>query len=206
VESEIDAWLGTLPVPAEDGAAAHLVGRELPDLTLVDTAGLSRSLRALGKRLVLFVYPATGVPGRDPALDPAPGWDEIPGASGCTIHSLGYRERAERFAALGFRVAAVSAQSRQEQAEFVARHQIPFPVLNDSSFELANALRLPTFTVAGRTFRRRLSLVAVNQRLVHVTYPVFPPHRDAEQMLQWLERSPGTSLDVEASGAAAPLE
>jgi peroxiredoxin (alkyl hydroperoxide reductase subunit C) len=206
VESDLDAWLGTLPVPADDGAAAHLVGRELPDLTLVDSVGISHSLRVLGKRLVMFVYPATGVPGRDPALDPAPGWDEIPGASGCTIHSLGYRERAERFAALGFRVAAVSAQSREEQAEFVARHRIQFPVLNDSSFELANALRLPTFTVAGRTFYRRLSLVAVDQRLVHVTYPVFPPHRDAEQMLQWLERSPGTSLDVGVSGAAAPLE
>lgn len=188
VNDDLENWLAMLPVPEDDGAAAHLVGRELPELTLTDAAGVSHALRALGAKLVLFVYPATGVPGRDPAFDPAPGWDAIPGAPGCTVQSLGYRDHAERFASLGFRVAGLSGQSRDEQAEHVARNRIPFPVLNDSRFELADALGLPTFTVDGRRFYKRLSLVAIDNRIVHVTYPVFPPNRSAERVLDWLMR------------------
>lgn len=188
MNDDLETWLATLPVPEKDDAAAHLVGRALPDLTLTDAAGAPHALRALGSKLVLFVYPATGVPGRDPALDPAPGWDQIPGAPGCTVQSLGYRDHAERFAALGFAVAGLSAQPPDEQAEHVARNHITFPVLNDSGFQLADALGLPTFTVDGRRFYRRLSLVAIESRIVTVTYPVFPPNRNAEQVLDWLTR------------------
>lgn len=188
MDDDLEKWLATLPAPENDGAAAHLVGRELPDLTLTVAAGASHALRALGAKLVLFVYPATGVPGRNPAFDPAPGWDEIPGAPGCTVHSLGYRDHAERFASLGFLVAGLSAQPRDEQAEHVARNHITFPVLNDSRFQLADALGLPTFTVDGRRFYKRLALVAIDNRIVNVTYPVFPPDRNAEQVLSWLKR------------------
>ncbi len=189
MDDDLKTWLATLPVPKDDGAASHLVGRELPDLMLTDAGGTTRALRALGAKLVMFVYPATGVPGRDPAVDPAPGWDEIPGASGCTVHSLGFRDHAHRFAELGFRIAGLSAQSHDEQAEFMARKHIPFPILNDSRFELAQVLGLPTFTVAGHRFYKRLALVTVDNEIVHVTYPVFPPNRNAEQVLAWIESS-----------------
>lgn len=189
MDDDIETWLLTLPVPVDDGAAAHLLGRALPDLTLIDAEGASHALHALGAKLVLFVYPATGVPGRDPALDPAPGWDAIPGAPGCTVHALGYRQHAARFAALGYAVAGLSAQPREEQSEFAARNQLPFPLLNDAGFQLAHALDLPTFTVRGRRFYQRLALVARHHEIVHVSYPVFPPNRNAERVLDWLEGS-----------------
>src|SRR5688572_14785967 len=89
VQDDLETWLATLPIPHDDGAAAHLIGRRLPDTRLTDCTGASHALRVLGPRLVMYIYPATGVPGRNPAIDPAPGWDDIPGASGCTVHSLG---------------------------------------------------------------------------------------------------------------------
>lgn len=81
-----------------------------------------------------------------------------------------------------------SAQPRNEQVEHVVRNHITFPVLNDSCFQLADALGLPTFTVDGRRFYKRLALVAIDNRIVAVTYPVFSPNRNAEQVLNWLAR------------------
>jgi peroxiredoxin len=134
----------------------------------------------------MFVYPATGVPGRDPQLDPAPGWDDVPGAPGCTVHSLGYRDLIAGFQSLGFTVVGVSAQPSDEQREFVARNNIPFVVLSDPQFALAAALGLPTFTVGARRFYRRLSAVVVDGTIEHVSYPVFPPHTNAAEVLKWL--------------------
>lgn len=184
--------MAELPMPVDDGAAKHLTGLVIPSISLQDSSGRSHNLGSV-KRLVLYVYAATGVPGRAPALDPAPGWDSIPGAPGCTAQSLGFRGQFTRLSALGFEVLGVSAQPREEQRDFVARHDVPFPVLNDSEFVLASAMGLPTFTVGTRRFYKRLSLVAVEGKIVHVRYPVFPPHSDAEQIADWLE-----------SGATAP--
>ena len=73
-----------LPVPVDDGAADHLTGLELPDLELESSQG-PVNVRDLD---VLYVYPRTGVPGV-PSL---PGWDDIPGARGCTPQSCGFRD------------------------------------------------------------------------------------------------------------------
>lgn len=173
--------------PEDDGAARHLVGLALPKLTLVDTSGAARDLATLADRLALFVYPATGVPGRDPAVDPAPGWDDIPGAPGCTSQALGYRAELERFRAQGFEVVGLSAQSSDEQRDFVRRHGVGFPLLSDPGFELAAALGLPTFTAGGRRFYTRLALLALGGRVEHVDYPVFPPSESAARLLAWLD-------------------
>src|SRR5262245_4723672 len=78
-----------LPVPQDDGAAAHLEGRVLPDIGLPATDGATVRLSALGSgRTVLFLYPLTGRPG----VDPLPGWDDIPGARGCTPEACSFRD------------------------------------------------------------------------------------------------------------------
>jgi peroxiredoxin len=181
------AWISTLPAPSDDGGAAHLIGRELPPIQLVDHRGIRRDPSTLASRLVLFVYPATGAPGRDPLVDPAPGWDAIPGAPGCTVQALGYRDAWDRIRALGFDVIGLSGQPTAEQEEFAARQAIPFPLLSDPTFALAGSLRLPTFTIAQRRFYRRLSMVVIEGRIVHIIYPVFPPHTNAQRVLEWLE-------------------
>jgi len=174
-----------LPVPEDDGAADHLAGMALPTVALPSTMGEPMSLaRAPGTAgtVVAYVYPRTGTPG-----EPSPvGWDDIPGARGCTPQSCAYRDSLGEFAALGAAVIGISAQDPAEQREFAAREHIPFPLLSDSGLQLRDALRLPTFEAAGLTLYRRLTLIAETGRIVKAFYPVFPPDRDATEVLAWL--------------------
>jgi peroxiredoxin len=163
-----------LPVPVDDGAADGLVGREVPELL-----GLAELAEGL---LVAYVYPMTGTPG-----EPLPhGWDDIPGARGCTPQSCAYRDALADFEELGATVVGISAQSAAEQAEFAAREHIPFALLGDEGLLLREVLGLPTFEVEGRELYRRLTFVAAEGRIVKVFYPVFPPDRDAGEVLGWL--------------------
>src|SRR6478736_9435970 len=142
-----------LPVPVDDGAADHLLGTMLPQLTLESSQG-PVSIRELGReRLVLYVYPRAGRPGRPSP----PGWDEIPGARGCTPQSCAFRDHAAELAELGASVAGLSAQSLDDQVEFAERNHMPFPVIADPERRLGRALRLPTFEAAGVTLYKRLT-------------------------------------------------
>lgn len=172
-----------LPAPQDDGAADHLRGVMLPQLTLESTHG-PVSLRALSQGLlVLYVYPRAGRPG----VPTLPGWDDIPGARGCTPQSLGFREAFGRFQELGAGVAGLSAQTLDDQREFAERNAIPYPVLADPELRLAGALRLPTFEVEGVELYKRLALVVEACAIAKVFYPVFPPDGNARQVLGWLE-------------------
>ncbi|HEX2391624.1 MAG TPA: peroxiredoxin [Solirubrobacterales bacterium] len=178
-----------LPIPEDDGGADHLAGLAIPALALPATGGRSLDLSALAaERLVAYVYPRTGVPGV-----PSPvGWDDIPGARGCTPQSCAYRDALAEFERLGASLVGISAQSAAEQAEFAEREHIPFPLLSDQELKLAAALRLPIFEADGRTLYKRLTLIAEADRIVKVFYPVFPPDRDAATVLGWLRaRSSG---------------
>jgi peroxiredoxin len=171
-----------LPVPEDDGAADHLLGTMLPQLTLESTQG-PVLLRALAQELlVLYVYPRTGRPGV-PSLE---GWDEIPGARGCTPQSLGFRDAYPRFQELGAQVAGLSAQVLDDQREFAQRNDIPYPVIADPELRLGRALQLPTFEVEGHTLYKRLALVAQACAITKVFYPVFPPNENAGEVLAWL--------------------
>jgi peroxiredoxin len=167
-----------LPVPEDDGAAAHLPGRELPHLTLDS----SRGPVDVASFAVLYVYPRTGKVG-EPSL---PGWDDIPGARGCTPQSCSFRDHAAELAELGATVAGLSAQPLEDQIEFAERTQMPYPVISDSELALRDALDLPTFEVAGHTLYKRLALIAREGVIEHVFYPVFPPDRNAGDVVAWL--------------------
>jgi peroxiredoxin len=171
-----------LPVPIDDGACDHLVGMPVPALTLDSSLG-PVSLRQLGVDLaVLYVYPRTGVPGR-----PVPeGWDTIPGARGCTPQSCALRDHAGELTAFGARVAGLSAQTLPEQEEFAEREHMPFPVLADPELRLGAALRLPTFAFEGAQLYKRVTLVLDAAHVSKVFYPVFPPDRNAEDVVTWL--------------------
>lgn len=172
-----------LPVPEDDGAADHLPGLAVPALSLPATSGGRLDLAELAKgRLVAYLYPRTGTPGQ-PLIE---GWDDIPGARGCTPQSCSYRDALAEFERFGATVVGISSQSAAEQAEFASREHIPFPLLSDPQLQLATALRLPTFEAAGMTLYRRLTLVAEAGVVVKTFYPVFPPDRDAATVLGWL--------------------
>ncbi|HEV3478448.1 MAG TPA: peroxiredoxin [Gaiellaceae bacterium] len=176
-----------LPVPADDGAAAHLDGAEVPGLVLQSTAGHLDLAHEAAELLVLYVYPRTGRPG----IDPPAGWDETPGARGCTPEACAYRDHAEEFRRLGARVVGLSAQTIDEQQEAVDRLHLPHPVIADPELRLAEALDLPTFEFGGRRLYKRLTLVAERGRIVKVFYPVFPPDENAAEVLAWLRSRGG---------------
>jgi|SRR5581483_6296485 len=176
-----------LPVPKDDGAARHLKGMRLPDLALSSTANRSVNLSQIsGPRLIVYCYPRTG----EPDKPVPPGWDDIPGARGCTPETCGFRDHHKDLARLGAEVFGLSTQDTAYQQEMVKRLQVPFEVLSDEHLELTRALRLPTFAFDGMTLLKRLTIVAQNGRIEHVFYPVFPPDKHAEEVIDWLERHP----------------
>lgn len=178
-----------LPRPVDDGAAAHLRGTRLPALTFTTTDGELLELAALGAgRTVIYIYPMTGRPGVDLPV----GWDEIPGARGCTPESCGFRDHyAELRAAGAAAVYGLSSQHTDYQREVVERLELPFPLLSDPELALAAALRLPTFDVEGTTLYKRLTLIAEHGVIEHAFYPIFPPNEHAGQVLDWLRATTG---------------
>lgn len=178
-----------LPVPEDDGAADHLVGHPVPALPLRSTDGAEVDLLAESRRgrVVVFAYPRTGRPG---VAAPA-GWDDIPGARGCTPQACSFRDLADDFAALGTTVYGLSTQDPGYQAEAVARLRLPYALLSDEHLALSTALRLPTFDVDGTTLLRRLTLVLVDGVVQSVLYPVFPPDRAAADTVALLRGGDG---------------
>ena len=171
-----------LPVPEDDGAAAHLLNAAVPPIALKTTSGDTIRLDQLDGRTVLFCYPRTGRP--DEELPP--GWNAIPGARGCTPEACGFRDAHQQFSNLGVRVLALSTQPSDYQREMADRLHLPFPVLSDERLELTTALGLPTFETGGWTLLKRLTLVVDDGRIEHVFYPVFPPDGHATEVLDWL--------------------
>jgi peroxiredoxin len=173
-----------LPVPVDDGASDHLPGSTVPHVALPSTLGGELDLAAAAsERVVVYVYPRTGTPGQ-----PSPeGWDDIPGARGCTPQSCAFRDAQQELARHGASLIGISTQTPQEQAEFAQREHIPYPLLSDHELKLAGAMDLPTFEASGMRLYKRLTFVAEEGRIVKVFYPVFPPEHNADEVLAWLE-------------------
>ncbi|MHB8586643.1 MAG: thioredoxin domain-containing protein [Thermoplasmatota archaeon] len=197
-----------LPRPTDDGAARHLVGALVPHVRLPSTTGGLVDVGEVARQLsVFFLYPATVAPGI-----PIPGeWSEVPGARGCTVQNLGFREAQPELVGEGCTIYGISGQGQvdpelglREQKEAKTRLQLPFELLNDSAFRLASALKLPTFVaklenpqvefegktstfpLQGRRLLKRLTFVADQGRIEKVFYPVFPPDLNAKEVLAYL--------------------
>jgi peroxiredoxin (alkyl hydroperoxide reductase subunit C) len=171
----LDVDWSKIPAPEDDGAANHLVGMAVPTISLRATNDTVVTLSELKDRTVVFGYPRTGEPGRIALVD---GWDMIPGARGCTPQACAFRDLFAELRAAGARqVFGLSTQGNDYQTEMASRLHLPFPVLSDEQLELTVALGLPTMDVADVT-------------ITHVFYPVFPPDRNAGDVLQWLKNNP----------------
>ena len=175
-----------LPRPVDDGACDHLPGMRLPSLALPATSGAPIDLASLPGRLVVYCFPRAGEARR---ATPA-GWDQIPGARGCTPQSLAFRDHYDKIRALHAEVFGLSVQSPDAQAEIAQRLQLPFALLSDQRLDFARALRLPTFEAAGMTLIRRLTLIVTEGVVEKVFYPVFPPDLNAEEVIVWLLAHP----------------
>jgi len=175
-----------LPIPQDDGAADHLVGMHLPAISLATTTASRFNLGESKGRLVIYCYPMTGQP--NVALPE--GWDQIPGARGCTPQSCSFRDHYQELRALGAEVVGLSVQSTEYQQEMADRLHLPFPVLSDVDYRLQQALRLPTFVAAGMTLLKRVTLIANNGVIEAVHYPIFPSDSDPAWVMNYLKNNP----------------
>ncbi|MFJ8028563.1 peroxiredoxin [Streptomyces sp. NPDC096311] len=177
-----------LPVPEDDGAAAHLPGMKLPHLELQATGDTTMRLDALGAgRTVIYIYPLTGRPG----TDLPDGWDSIPGARGCTPETCSFRDHHQDLLDAGaVGVFGLSSQDTEYQQEVVDRLHLPFQMLSDPAHRLTRALGLPTFATGGLTLYKRMTLIVRDNVIEHVFYPIFPPDLHASQVLAWLRDNP----------------
>ena len=186
-QTNLNQLPANLPRPKDDGGARHLTGMALPDLELPSTQNRRVNLsKVSAPRIVIYAYPMTGRPDRQLPQ----GWDDIPGARGCTPETCGFRDHHKDLAKLHAEVFGVSTQDTAYQQEMVKRLEVPFEVLSDEQMAFARALQLPTFTVDGMTLLKRLTIVARSGRIEHVFDPVFPPDKHAEEVIAWLKRHP----------------
>jgi len=176
-----------IPAPEDDGGAQHLPGQAVPEVALTATDGTEVALARIPGRVVVFAYPRTGVPGQ---ISPVADWDMIPGARGCTPQACAFRDLHKDLTAAGAaRVYGLSTQDTAYQREAAERLHLPFPLLSDARLALATALRLPTMQVAGMTLLKRLALVIDDGAIAKAFYPVFPPDRNAGDVLAWLQQN-----------------
>lgn len=182
----------TILAPQDDGAASHLLGAAMAPVTLKATNGDDVDLSARGGVTVLYAYPRTGSP-HAPSVE---GWDMIPGARGCTPQSCGFRDHFAELRTLGVdQVFGLSTQDTAYQSEAADRLHLPFPLLSDDGLALTHAMDLPTLQAGGMTLLKRFTLVIRDGVVEKAFYPVFPPDRNAADVIAWLEgeASRGTS-------------
>jgi peroxiredoxin len=185
-EDEFNHLPSKLPVPVDDGSARHLSGMRVPAITLESTRNRRVNMAEVAReRTVIYCYPRTGAPGQ-----PVPkGWDDIPGARGCTPETCGFRDHYHQLHELRVQVFGLSTQTTEYQREMVQRLNVPFEVLSDADFAFTNALRLPTFEFDGVKLLKRLTLILSSGKIEKVFYPVFPPDKHAEEVVAWLSQN-----------------
>ena len=175
-----------LPIPQDDGAANHLLGMRVPNILLSATSGKELNLGDIKGRLVIYCYPMTGQP--NVALPD--GWDQIPGARGCTPQSCSFRDHYQELQSLGAEIVGLSVQSTQYQQEMADRLHLPFPVVSDAGYQFQQALRLPTFVAAGMTLLNRITLIANEGVIEAIHYPIFPSDSDPAWVIKHLKNAP----------------
>jgi peroxiredoxin len=172
-----------LPVPLDDGSTDHLKGMKLPKVSLQATNGKRIDLADIKGRLVIYCYPMTGQP--NVALPD--GWDQIPGARGCTPQSCSYRDHYQELQSLSAQVMGLSVQTTDYQKEMADRLHLPFPIVSDVDYEFQKALNMPTFVTTGMTLLKRVTLIANDGVIEAVHYPIFPSDSDAAWVLEYLK-------------------
>lgn len=184
----MDVDWSRIPAPEDDVGTKHLKCMTMPPVALQATDGSKVTLASLKGRVVVFAYPRTGEPGKIALVDD---WDMIPGARGCTPQTCSFRDLFKELKEAGARaVFGLSTQSHDYQKAMTDRLHVPFPVLSDEKLELTKAMNLPTMAVADLTLIKRLALIIDDGRIAHVFYPVFPPDRNAADVLAWLKANP----------------
>lgn len=171
-----------LPRPGDDGLCSHLEGNELPVISLYSTAGGALNLGGLSGRSVIYIHPMIG----DPRYPLPHDWDTIPGARGCTPQSCSFGNLYEEFRNLRATILGLSSQSHAQQKEAAKRLRLPFALVSDPAHSLAKLIKIPLFQTENQKFYKRVTLICEDAKIVKVFYPVYPPDRNAGDVLAYL--------------------
>lgn len=174
-----------LPIPVDDGACDHLTGSRIPSVSLKGTSDTITEPGSIEGTVVIFFYPMNGRPDSPPMI----GWNDIPGARGCTPQSCSFRDNYSKLEKLGVKVFGISSQPLSDQKEANFRLNLPFELLNDSQLELTKAMNLPTFEYESSTYIKRITIISENGVIKKTFYPVFPPDENVSDVIGWLEHN-----------------
>jgi DNA-binding HxlR family transcriptional regulator/peroxiredoxin len=164
----------TSPPDSREARRVHsLIGTKIPPVSLAAMDGSPADPIADTPWTVLYCFPGAYAPG---TYSYPPGWSAIPGAAGCTLESMTYRDRLAEFASHGASVQGISTQRPDEMQAFSKHASIQFPLLSDAALELTAGLRLPTFRAMGIDRLKRLTMLVDQRREVRaVLYPIADP-------------------------------
>ncbi|QBZ83351.1 Putative peroxiredoxin bcp [Hydrogenovibrio crunogenus] len=188
-----------LPVPVDDGACDHLLDSIVPSVALKGVSDTIIDLSSIEGMVVIFFYPMNGRPDSPPMI----GWNDIPGARGCTPQSCSFRDNYSQLEKLGVKLFGVSSQPLKDQKEASARLNLPFELLNDSQLELTRAMNLPTFEYELSTYIKRITIISEDGVIKKTFYPVFPPDKNVSDVIEWFEHN--NALQPTPKGGAAEL-
>lgn len=174
-----------LPIPVDDGACNHLLGSRVPSISLNGTSGKSVDLGSVAGTAVIFFYPMNGKPDSPPMI----GWNDIPGARGCTPQVCSFRNDYSQLVAMDAKVFGVSSQPLADQKEVRARLALPYELLNDTPLELTRAMNLPTFEYEASIYIKRITVIAIEGVIKKTFYPVFPPDKNVSDVIIWIKQN-----------------
>ena len=97
------------------------IGDKMPAFCVADQNGnmVTQEL-LLGKKTVIYFYPKDSTPG-------------------CTAEACNLRDNYHRFLAEGYQVYGVSKDSQKSHRNFIAKYELPFPLLSDTSTDMIQA-------------------------------------------------------------------
>ena len=173
-----------LPIPQDDGLANHLEGMIVPNISLLNSQGKKQKIFQKNFKYVLYFYPMTGNPNK--ALPK--NWDKIAGARGCTPQTLSFKKMQDKLKKLGAIAIGISTQKSTEIKEMTERLGVTQDVLSDADLKLTHSLSLPTFTIKNQVFIKRLTLIVENTKIKKCFYPIFPPDKHIDEVLNWLSQ------------------
>jgi len=174
------------PKPQNDGKADHLLNKFLPDISLKNQQGnLLKLKRSDTFRLILYFYPMTG----NPNISLPKNWNQTPGAIGCTVETCNFRDNYEELIKLNALAIGISTQTIDYIKEMTDRLVIPYDVLSDSENILLNSLKMPYFKIENKIYFKRLTLIVEKNIVKKVFYPIFPPNKHINEVLQWLKEN-----------------